>query len=196
MFSVLTPFSRTNIRYCFQHIPTFPVLIPSSFLKKEQWLKWKTPHDHHQSSIASIYFHYWLFSCGNPDIITTPFAIYPPDRKAWTLASLSQLHTINHVIKYGPNASPPQPLHANKNRTPYTSMWASKAEEKGCLTVLLRPNVDVEALQQHRSPSASPPDNSYESFALSNRHKTYRDRFRLLHKQLVLLFFLRGPPSL
>lgn len=107
MFSVLTPFSRTNIRYCFQHIPTFPVLIPSSFLKKEQWLKWKTPHDHHQSSIASIYFHYWLFSCGNPDIITTPFAIYPPDRKAWTLASLSQLHTINHVIKYGPNASPP-----------------------------------------------------------------------------------------
>lgn len=135
MFSVLTPFSRTNIRYCFQHIPTFPVLIPSSFLKKEQWLKWKTPHDHHQSSIASIYFHYWLFSCGNPDIITTPFAIYPPDRRAWTLAVLSQLHTINHVIKYGPNASP-QPLHANKNRTPYTSMWASKAEEKGCLTVL------------------------------------------------------------
>lgn len=57
--------------------------------------------------VAFNYFHYWLFSCGNPDIITTPCAIYPPDRKAWTLAVLSQLHTINHVIKYGPNASPP-----------------------------------------------------------------------------------------
>lgn len=133
MFSVLTPFSRTNIRYCFQHIPTFPVLIPSSFLKKEQWLKWKTPHDHHQSSIASIYFHYWLFSCGNPDIITTPFAIYPPDRKAWTLASLSQLHTINHVIKYGPNASPPNRSTPTRTGHPTPRCERPKRRRRGVL---------------------------------------------------------------
>lgn len=67
--------------------------------------------------VAFNYFHYWLFSCGNPDIITTPFAIYPPDRRAWTLASLSQLHTINHVIKYGPNASPPTAPHQQEQDT-------------------------------------------------------------------------------
>lgn len=59
--------------------------------------------------VAFNYFHYWLFSCGNPDIITTPFAIYPPDRK--------QLHTINHVIKYGPNASPPTAPHQQEQDT-------------------------------------------------------------------------------
>lgn len=146
--------------------------------------------------VAFNYFHYWLFSCGNPDIITTPCAIYPPDRKAWTLASLSQLHTINHVIKYGPNASPPNRSTPTRTGHPTPRRERPQRRRRESLTVLLRPNVDVEALQQHRSPSASPPDNSYESFALSNRHKTYRDRFRLLHKQLALLFFLRGPPSL
>lgn len=93
--------------------------------------------------------------------------------------------------RFPPNRSTP-----TRTGHPTPRRERPKRRRRESLTVLLRPNVDVEALQQHRSPSASPPDNSYESFALSNRHKTYRDRFRLLHKQLVLLFFLRGPPSL
>lgn len=133
-FSVLTPFSRTNICYCFQHIPTSPVL-PSNpqFLKKRWWLKWKTPHDSHSSPVVDVGCIY-LFPLLALQLWQSWFhhnAVYPPETEK--RGRLQLFHNFTPSILWSNNTSPPSRSTPTRPGLPAPRLEPPKRRRSGVL---------------------------------------------------------------